>query len=80
MLIETLTDLFLFLVTKALEGIVVIGVPLHWLEPLNEIFLYGIWVAGADTVALFASMIATWWMVKLTVGIIVWIWELLPFT
>lgn len=50
------------------------------LKPLLEVTCFGVWVVGADLMALILSSVFIWFTTKLTLGLILWIWDLLPFT
>lgn len=80
MIVENTCAIILNLFINSLDGVSFVGVDPALLEPLTEILIYGIWVIGADLVAIFAASVVTWWTVKFIVGGIVWIWELLPLT
>lgn len=80
MIVESLVDVFFYLIRNALDIGVFMDVPMDWLEPLTDILMYGIWIVGADTMACFATVIVGWWTTKFVLGVIVWVWELLPLT
>lgn len=77
---ETLIDLFFSILRAAFSGLEIVGLPYQAINALTTIMSYGIWIVGADIMVLFSSMIVGWWAVKLAVGLVVWIWELLPLT
>lgn len=78
MIVGTLVDLFLGIIRGALSGFEIIGLPFQYINTLNTILVYGVWIVGVDIMALFVSTIVFWWTLKLIVGLIVWLWELLP--
>lgn len=80
MIAKTLVDLFLGMLRVAFEGFEIVGLPYQVINTLSTITVYGIWIVGADILGIFVSMIIGWWTVKLVVGLVVWIWELLPLT
>lgn len=80
MIVESLIDFFFRILSMAFSGLEIIGLPLQYINSLQTLFVYGTWVVGADILAIFTTMIVGWWTIKLTVGLVLWIWELLPLT
>lgn len=80
MIVGTLVDLFIGILRAALSGFEIVGLPLQYINTLNTILVYGVWIVGVDIMAIFVSTVVFWWAVKLAVGLIVWLWELLPLT
>lgn len=80
MIVEGLVDLFLGLLRGAFSGMEIVGLPYQLISTLSTLTVYGTWVVGADILAIFISMVVGWWAIKFVVGLIVWIWELLPLT
>lgn len=80
MIVENTIDLFFSILRMAFQGMEVIGLPLQVINTLQTILVYGIWIVGADIMAIFVALIVSWWAIKLTVGVVIWLWELLPLT
>lgn len=80
MIVQSVVDLFFAVLGNAFGALEVIGLPLQYINTLQTILVYGVWVVGADIMALFVTMVVGWWTVKLAVGLVVWLWELLPLT
>lgn len=80
MIVQNVVDLFFSVLGMAFSGLEIIGLPLQYINTLQTILVYGVWVVGADIMALFVSMVVGWWTIKLAVGLVVWLWELLPLT
>lgn len=80
MIVETTVQLFFAVLRGAFTGFEVVGLPLQLINTLQTILVYGIWVVGADIIAIFVGTIVAWWGIKFTVGLVIWIWELLPLT
>lgn len=80
MIVESLLDLFALLFQTALSGIEILTLPLDLMNFLQDILCYGIWVVGADMMALIIASVLGWWTVKATVGLVIFIWKLLPLT
>ena len=80
MIVEGLVDYFLSILRLALSGFEIIGLPFQVIDTLQTIMVYGIWIVGLDIMAIFVTTIISWWSIKLLVGVIIWLWELLPLT
>lgn len=80
MIVETILGLFFSTIRLAFTGLEMVGLPYQVINVLSTILSYGIWVVGADIMGIFISTIVAWWVIKLSVGLVIWIWELLPLT
>lgn len=80
MIVNSLIDLFLGIVRLAFNGLEIVGLPLQYINTLSTITAYGIWIVGLDVMAIIVTTIVGWWTIKMTVGLVIWIWELLPLT
>ena len=64
MIVSSLLDLFFSLMLGLFSGLDFVGLPLSWLNGLQNILAYGVWIVGADLMAVFISVIAFWWIFK----------------
>lgn len=80
MIVNSLIDLFLGIVRLAFNGLEIVGLPFQYISTLSTITAYGIWIVGLDVMAIIVTTIVGWWTIKMTVGLVLWIWELLPLT
>ena len=80
MIVESIVDLFFASLSQAFLGLEIVGLPLQYINTIQTIIVYGTWIVGADIIAIFVAMIATWWTTKFVIGLVIWVWELLPFT
>jgi len=80
MIVETVVDLFFSMLSLAFSGLEIVGLPYQVINTLATISVYGVWIVGADILAIFVSLIVGWWLIKFVVGMVVWLWELLPLT
>ena len=80
MIVEGLLGLVTSLLFGLFSGFEAVKLPLELLGVLSTLLQYGVWVVGADIMALVFSSLFFWWGLKFTVGIVVWLWELLPLT
>lgn len=80
MIVEGIVGFFFEVLAFAFSGLEVIGLPFDVINTLQTVLVYGVWVVGADILAIFVSLVVTWWLLKFAVGFVVWLWELLPLT
>lgn len=80
MIINALINLFLELILGSYKVIEAVNLPLDTINALTSILAYGNWLVGVDIMALFAGSVVFWWVFHLSIGLIVWVWEKLPFT
>lgn len=80
MIIEGVLGLFFKVLGIAFQGLEVIALPHQVINTLATITAYGTWIVGIDILGIVLAVIVSWWMIKFTVGLVVWLWELLPLT
>ena len=80
MIVEGLLTVALSCVFGLFSLMEVVKLPVEIMGVLTTILQYGVWVVGADIMALVFATVTGWWTIKLTVGLAVFIWELLPLT
>lgn len=80
MIVENLIDLFFNVLSGLFSGFQFIGLPLDLISTLETILSYGVWIVGADIMALFVASVVFWWGVQMSIGLAVWVWEHLPLT
>lgn len=80
MILETLINIFCVMLDGLLSGFKYIQIPKQGIEALATVTAYGSYVVGADLLLCFASVVATWMLMKITVGVGLFIWRLLPLT
>lgn len=79
MIVENMIEHFLASIMAVFSLVDVVGLPLDAIDALSTIMCYGVWVVGADILALFAGSVVAVWSGKLTVGLVVWLYEHVPF-
>lgn len=77
---ETLIDLFFDIFGGLFSAVEFIGLPLDLIGTLTSILAYGNWVIGVDILAYFVASVIFWWVFKMSIGLIVWVWDRLPLT
>lgn len=80
MIVEGVVGLFFSIFRTFLSGLEIVHLPYQFINVLSTILSYGIWIVGADVFGLFITSVVSWWVIKFTVGLVIWIWELLPLT
>ena len=80
MIVETLTGLGFLLIEALFEGLQVISLPTNFLAVLVDFMRVGAWILGADLLSICFTSILSLLTFKLTAGLIVFIWRLLPLT
>ena len=84
MIFEAIFNLFFGILELALLGfessLDFMGLSYDVLDGLATFAGYGSWVVGADLLAVFGASVMFWWVFKGTVGVVVFLWRLLPFT
>lgn len=80
MILEALINLFFDFLMSLFDTFHLITLPTDVIEALRNFVVYGGYVVGNDLLILFGTTIFSWVGLKLTVGISLRIWEMLPFT
>lgn len=80
MILETIINIFCGILDGLLTGFEFVQIPKQGIEALATVTAYGSYVVGADLLLCFVSVVTTWIIVKLSVGVGLFIWRLLPLT
>ena len=80
MILETIINIFCVMLDGLLSGFELVQIPKQGIEALATVTAYGSYVVGADLLLCFASVVATWMLIKITVGVGLFLWRLLPLT
>lgn len=82
MILESLINICVSFVMGLLELITISGIDilLDAVAALSEFCVYGSYIVGADMLLVFGGLVLTWSVAKLSVGVGIRLWELLPFT
>jgi len=80
MIVECVLSLFTSLVCQAISACGVLSLPLDSVRVLQAITCYGSYVVGSDLLLIFGSTVAFWLAVKCGLGLLLFIWRLLPLT
>jgi hypothetical protein len=80
MILEALITLFLNFLLALLDTLNLVSAPVDIIVALREFAVYGSYIVGSDLLVLFGTMVFLWAIAKLSVGLAIRIWELLPLT
>lgn len=80
MILNGLTDLSTWFISLVFSGFQAISLPANLISVLIDIMKFGSWVIGSDLLAIVFGTIFGWLAFKLTAGLIIFIWELIPLT
>lgn len=80
MIVEGLITLLCDLIVLALNGFNLVTIPVDVVEALGAFCSYGAHIVGADLLLVFCSCVLAWATIKAGLGLILFIWRLLPFT
>ena len=80
MVTETIMQVCSDILISALNGVSTLNLPTALIAILADYTAYGVWILGADLCLAVMSCVMFWIGVKLTLGVVIFIWRLLPFT
>lgn len=80
MIFEALISILCELIVGALEGFNLVTLPVNLIQALGAFCSYGAYIVGADLLLVFCSCVLMWMSIKAVVGLVLFIWRLLPLT
>lgn len=80
MILEAIISVFCTMMDGLLSGLSLAQIPTQGIQILSTLAGYGSYVVGADLLLCFASVVATWAVIQMVVGIGLFVWRLLPLT
>lgn len=80
MIIEGLISMFCNVIVGLFSALEVINLPFDMLSTLYSFLAYGTYICGADILLLFGASVMFWWGLNLSIGLLIWLWRLLPLT
>lgn len=80
MIIEGLISLFCHAFSLLLTPFEAISLPFNFINVLATISGFGTYLVGADLLIMIVGCVMFWTSVKVSVGIILFIWDILPFS
>ena len=80
MIFEYLLSLCKSFIITLISGIDVIKLPYEFVSFLGTVTNCGAFICGSDILLYFCTSVMFWFGVKITAGIVLFVWRLLPFT
>lgn len=80
MVIEFFINLFVSFIDGFIGAVSIVTIPTDIISALSTVISYGSWVVGSDLLVIFATCVFTWTTIKLTFGLVIFIWKMLPLT
>ena len=80
MIIETIFGWASNFIVGLFSAFQIINLPLDLISTLYTILCYGVWVVGTDVLLLVFTSVMGWLTFKASVGLIIWLYKLLPLT
>ena len=80
MIVESLTSLGFFVIEWIFSGLQIISLPTDLLGVLVDYLRIGAWIIGADLLSICFATFFAFTSFKLSAGLIVYVWKLLPLT
>jgi hypothetical protein len=80
MILEALISFCTSIICTAVSLCGVITLPSNVISTLQAVTCYGSYVVGSDLLLIFCTTVTFWLTAKITVGLVLFIWRLLPFT
>lgn len=80
MIIESVTGVAYWMIGRLFEGLQIVSLPVNLATVLVDFMKVGAWILGADLLGIVFSSILFWLTFKLTAGLLLFIWRLLPLT
>ena len=80
MIIQSVIDLCCSVFVSMMNGLSSMPVPTDLMSAMGGLAVYGCWVLGTDLFLAVSACISYWFITKITAGLILFVWELLPLT
>lgn len=80
MIVEALINVVFWIINRIFSGFEMIALPVNIASTLIDFMKVGAWVLGPDLLTLCLTSIVMWLLFKSSVGLIVYVYKLLPLT
>lgn len=77
MIFQVLIDFAVSLISGLIGGLSFF-IPLDFVNTLATVCVYGNWLVGADVLLLFAGCVSCWFGIKISAGIVLFVYRLIP--
>ena len=80
MIIEFFINMFVAFLDTLISAVSMVTLPIDMISAITTVSAYGSWVVGSDLLLIFATCVFTWTTIKIGIGLVLFVWRLLPFT
>lgn len=78
MIFQVLIDFAVNIVSGLISGLSFFSIPVDLVNTLATVCVYGNWLVGADVLLLFAGCVSCWFGIKISAGIVLFVYRLIP--
>ena len=80
MIVDFFINMFVAFLDTLMSTVSMVTLPIDMISALSTVSAYGSWIVGSDLLLLFATCVFTWTTIKIGIGLVLFVWRLLPFT
>ena len=80
MIFEFFINMFVAFLDTLISAVSMVTLPIDMISALSTVSAYGSWIVGSDLLLIFATCVFTWTTIKIGIGLVLFVWRLLPFT
>lgn len=80
MILEFVIDVFCGFLVQLMSAANAVSIPVNGIQTLATFASYGSYIVGSDLLLTFCGVVFMWMGTKLTVGVGLFVWRLLPLT
>lgn len=78
MIFQVLIDFAVNIISRLIGGLSFFTIPFDFINVLATVCVYGNWLVGADVLLLFAGCVGSWFAIKITAGVVLFVYRLIP--
>lgn len=79
MILEGLINIFVSFIDFMISGVSVFTLPLDMISAVSTLGAFGSWIVGSDLLMMVGACIFHWTVIKITVGVVLFVYRLIPF-
>ncbi len=80
MIIKFFINMFVAFLDTLISAVSMVTLPIDMISAITTVSADGSWVVGSDLLLIFATCVFTWTTIKIGIGLVLFVWRLLPFT
>jgi len=80
LIVEFFINMFVAFLDTLISAVSMVTLPIDMISALSTVSAYGSWIVGSDLLLIFATCVFTWTTIKIGIGLVLFVWRLLPFT